>query len=61
MPETPLGTWHILHNRKASKHVKQFNCNFESVSTFVVVHIEQVLIVYGQELNWPVLVLSVHT
>ena len=45
MPESPLGegTWHILHNHKASKHVKHFKCNFESESTFVVVHIELVL------------------
>ena len=60
-PESPRGTWRMLHNHKASKHVKHFKCNFESGSTFVVVHIERVLIVYGQGMNWPVLVLSVHT
>ena len=43
--ESPLGVgnWHILHNHKTSKRSKHFKCNFESVSTFVVVHIEQVL------------------
>ena len=54
MPECPLCTWRILHKHKASKHVKQFKCNFESGSTIVVVHIERVLNVYGQGLNWPV-------
>ena len=40
--ESPLGegTWHILHNHKASKRSKHFKCNFESGPTFVVVHIE---------------------
>ena len=44
--ESPLGegTWRILHNHKASKHVKHFKCNFESGSTLVdVVHVERVL------------------
>ena len=61
--ESPLGegTWRILHNHKASKHVKHSECNFESRSTFVVVHIERVRNVYGQGMNWPVLVLSVRT
>ena len=43
--ESPLGegTWNFLHNHKALKHAKHFKCNFESGSTFVVVHIERVL------------------
>ena len=43
--ECPLGegTWHILHNHKASERSKHFKCNFESESTFAVVHIERVL------------------
>ena len=43
--ESPLGegTWHILHNHKASKRVKYLKCSCESGPTFVVVHIERVL------------------